>query len=154
MPDGISISPPFVASTGARSACHGANGSAAPTADHTADDGAGSCTEGAFSDVGLRVGGSLVLHGAVWTRIVSPSTTSRSKRNATDALPLTRPESAASVTDPRICVPTGSAVTPEMVTSFAMDALIGSSTLLLFDANEVRSVTLAIYRRESSLRGT
>jgi hypothetical protein len=32
---------------------------------------------------------------------------------------------------------------PEMVTAFAMDPLIGSSTLLLFDATELRSVTLS-----------
>src|SRR4029078_6609695 len=80
---------------------------------------------------------------AVWMRSVSPSTTSRLKRNATDALPLTRPDSGASVIDARIGVPTGSAVMPETVTAFAMDPLIGSSTLLVFDATELRSVTLS-----------
>src|SRR5262245_1021497 len=75
--------------------------------------------------------------------MVSPSWTRRSNRNARTARPLTRPDASASVTVPRSWVPAGSTVRPDTVTPFAIDPLIGSSTLLVFDASVLSSLTLS-----------
>src|SRR5215813_1907500 len=75
-------------------------------------------------------------------RWLSPWMMSRSNRMAIDALPFTRPDSFASMTDPVSSEPAGIAVAPETTTDFATDPLTGSSTLLLFDASVFRIFTL------------
>src|SRR5436190_5519493 len=75
--------------------------------------------------------------------MVSSRTTRRSNRNAIVALPLTRPDSFASVTVPLIWAPDGMAVTPDTVTGLASAPFTGSSTLLLFEASVLNTVTLS-----------
>src|SRR4051812_44724602 len=58
------------------------------------------------------------------------------------ARPFTRPDSAASSTDPLIEAPAGTAVSPEMTTAWATDPLTGSSTLLVFEASGLSTLTL------------
>src|SRR5438045_2248775 len=76
-------------------------------------------------------------------RYVSSPTTRRSNRNAIVARPFTRPDSFASITEPLIAAPAGTAVTPDTTTGFAIEPLTGSSTLLVFEASALNTVTLS-----------
>src|SRR5688500_1476823 len=57
------------------------------------------------------------------------------------ALPLTRPDSLASLTTPRTSAPCGTAVMPSITSGFAMAPLTRSSTCLVFDRRWRRTDT-------------
>src|SRR5262249_27783347 len=68
---------------------------------------------------------------------------SRSNRNAIDALPLTRPDSFASITDPDSSAPAGATVVPSISIGLASEPRTASSTLLVSEPIAVDTFTLS-----------